>query len=76
MTTFTVHAAKTALSQLIARAEAGEEIILARGKLSAVRLTPIQLPPTGRRFGSMRGIVSVGDSFFDQLPENELAGWE
>jgi prevent-host-death family protein len=32
MPTVTIHAAKTNLSQLLARVEAGEEIILARGK--------------------------------------------
>ena len=32
MPTYTIHAAKTNLSKLVARAEAGEEIVLARGK--------------------------------------------
>lgn len=40
MTVVTVHKAKTELSKLIARAEAGEEIIIARGSKPAVRLTP------------------------------------
>ena len=40
MATYTVHAAKTNLSKLIERAEAGEEIIIARGKKPVVRLVP------------------------------------
>jgi prevent-host-death family protein len=41
MAIVTVHQAKTQLSKLIARAEAGEEIVIARGREPAVKLTPI-----------------------------------
>ncbi len=41
MTTVNVHEAKTTLSDLIARAEAGEEIVIARANKPAVRLVPI-----------------------------------
>jgi prevent-host-death family protein len=37
----TVHQAKTQLSKLIARAEAGEEIVIARGSQPTVKLTPV-----------------------------------
>ena len=37
MATVTIHDAKTNLSKLIARAEAGEEIVIARGKDPVVR---------------------------------------
>jgi prevent-host-death family protein len=40
MSTFTIHAAKTNLSKLLARVEAGEEIVIARGKTPIARLTP------------------------------------
>ena len=33
MFTVTIHAAKTNLSKLLARVEAGEEIVIARGRL-------------------------------------------
>ncbi len=72
----TIHTAKTTLSQLLARVEAGEEIILARGKTPIAKLTPYHPPPTRRRFGALRGIVSVGPEFFEPLPEQELAEWE
>ena len=47
MSVVTVHAAKTNLSKLLARVEAGEEIVIG-GKIPIARLTPIVL---GRRRG-------------------------
>lgn len=76
METVTIHAAKTTLSQLLARVEAGEEIILARGNKPIAKLVPFQPPGTKRQFGALRGIISVGPEFFDALPEQELASWE
>ena len=76
MTIVTIHAAKTTLSQLLARVEAGEEIILARGKHPIAKLVPFLPPPSGRRFGALRGEISVGPEFFEPLPEDELAAWE
>jgi antitoxin (DNA-binding transcriptional repressor) of toxin-antitoxin stability system len=76
MTIVTIHAAKTTLSQLLARVEAGEEIILARGKHPIAKLVPFLPPPSRRRFGALRGEISVGPEFFEPLPEDELAAWE
>jgi antitoxin (DNA-binding transcriptional repressor) of toxin-antitoxin stability system len=75
MKTVTIHTAKTTLSQLLALVEAGEEIVLARGKKPIAKLVPFQPPPTKRRFGALSGIISVGPEFFETLPEQELAGW-
>jgi prevent-host-death family protein len=74
--TVTIHTAKTTLSQLLARVEAGEEIVLARGKEPIAKLVPFHPVPTKRRFGALRGIISVGPEFFEPLPEQELATWE
>jgi prevent-host-death family protein len=76
MSTFTVHAAKTNLSKLIARVEAGEEIIIARGRTPIARLTPIHALPAKRQFGAFKGAVSVGPEFFEPLTDAELADWE
>ena len=76
MTIVTIHAAKTNLSQLLARVGAGEEIVLARGKRPIAKLVAFQPPPSGRRFGALRGQISVGPEFFEPLPEDELAAWE
>jgi prevent-host-death family protein len=72
----TVHTAKSTLSQLLARVEAGEEIILARGRKPIARLVPFQAKVAKRKFGALAGVVSVGAEFFEPLSEQELAGWE
>lgn len=71
----TIHAAKTNLSQLIAQAEAGEEIILARGKKHVAKLVPLPKPGK-RKFGELKGKGSVGPEFFAPLPDDELKLWE
>jgi prevent-host-death family protein len=77
MATVTIHEAKTNLSRLIARAEQGEEIVIARGKEPVVRLTPIKTAKRRPAFGALRGQLTVPDSFFfDPLPEEELSLWE
>jgi antitoxin (DNA-binding transcriptional repressor) of toxin-antitoxin stability system len=76
MKSVTIHVAKTTLSQLLARVEAGEEIVLARGKAPVAKLVPFQPPPNRRQFGALRGVVSVGPEFFEPLPERELTAWE
>ena len=80
MPTYTVHAAKTNLSRLIERAEAGEEVIIARGKKPVARLVPMGVPAhvlRRRAFGVLKGKLKLPDSFFfDPLPEEELARWE
>jgi prevent-host-death family protein len=70
-----IHAAKTHLSQLIARVEAGEVITIARGKTPVAKLVPI-LRKGKREFGAMRGKFSVGPEFFEPLPNHELDLWE
>ena len=71
-----VHAAKTHLSKLLERAEAGEEIVIARGKTPIVRLTLVTSTPPRRRFGAMRGRAKVTAAFFEPLPPDELDRWE
>lgn len=41
-----IHEAKTQLSKLIERAEAGEEVVIARAGKPAVRLVPVEPPVT------------------------------
>jgi prevent-host-death family protein len=76
MKTVTIHTAKTTLSQLVARAEAGEEIILARGKVPIAKIVPYHPVAPKRQFGALRGKFSIGTEFFEPLPEDELAAWE
>ncbi len=72
----TIHAAKTQLSQLLARVEAGEEIVLARGKTSIAKLSRYTAPDAKRKSGSMKGQIDIGPEFFEPLPEDELKVWE
>jgi len=79
MTVVKIHEAKTNLSQLIARVEAGEEIVIARGDKPVVKIVPVEpAEKEGRVAGAMKGIwPELPDSFFfDPLPEEELAAWE
>lgn len=66
-----MHEAKTHLSRLVDRAEAGEEIIIARAGRPAARLVPLARRPRTRELGVWRGRVTIRDDFGD-LPD-ELA---
>jgi prevent-host-death family protein len=76
MSIVTIHAAKTHLSKLLARVEAGEEIVIARGRTPIARLTPIHALPAKRRFGAFKGMLSVGPEFFEPMTDAELREWE
>jgi len=71
----TIHAAKTNLSRLIEAACAGEEVVIARGKVPVVRLVPVDTRKPKRRFGSMRGRATVTDAFFEPLTAEDLKAW-
>jgi len=73
MTVVNVHEAKTQLSKLLERIEAGEEIIIARAGVPVARLTPVE-PPKKRTLGFVD--AKVPESFFDPLPDEELGAWE
>jgi len=63
-----VYEAKTHLSQLIDRAAAGEEIVIARAGRPVARLVPLaDLPSRRRSPGAWRGRVRISDDF-DELP--------
>jgi prevent-host-death family protein len=78
MTTVTIHQAKTNLSKLIAKVEAGEEVVIMRGKIPVARLAPVTPTKPKRKFGMLKGkIPPLPDAFFfDPLPEDELRLWE
>ena len=77
MAVVTIHQAKTTLSKLLARVEAGEEIVIARGKEPVARLQPIAHPKRRPRFGALKGKLNIPDPFFfDPLSEDELKLWE
>jgi prevent-host-death family protein len=74
MATVNVHEAKTHLSKLLARAAAGERIIIARAGKPVAELGPIapnQKPPQRRPIGIDKGKVFIHDNWDDPLPEFE-----
>jgi prevent-host-death family protein len=69
--TVNVHVAKTQLSSLLDRVARGEEIIIAKAGRPVARLVP--LVPVDRPLGFVQATIDA--SFFDPLPEEELAAW-
>ncbi len=69
-----VHDAKTNFSRLLELARAGEEIVLAKAGKPYARLVPLAADHGKRRPGRLTGCVA--DTFFEPLPETELAAWE
>jgi prevent-host-death family protein len=72
---YTIHAAKTNLSKLIAAVEAGEEVVIARGDKPVVRLVPV--PKKEFKFGILP--KELGDTmpdFLEPMTEEELLDWE
>ncbi|CAN7658733.1 type II toxin-antitoxin system prevent-host-death family antitoxin [Bosea sp. LjRoot9] len=68
MAQFSVHDAKTNLSELIADALEGADVVIARGS--------VPVAPRGkRRFGALKGKIAVDARFDEPLPETELGGW-
>ena len=76
MSVVNVREARTQLSRLLARAEAGEEVVIARNGIPIARLVRYENRPGIRRFGALKGQFVVDDSFFDPLPEAELIAWD
>jgi prevent-host-death family protein len=66
-----IHAAKTHLSRLIERVEAGEEITLARAGHPVARIVPYLERRQPRRLGIWRGRVSIAPDFDAPPPEFE-----
>jgi len=70
-TTVNVHEAKTHLSKLLARVEAGERIIIAKAGKPVAELGPINERPARRILGRDRGLVIIHPEFDDPLSEFE-----
>ena len=71
-----MHEAKTHLSRLLARVEAGEEIVISRGGRPVARLVPVTSLPAPRVLGMDRGRVQVAEDFDGPLPETLLSSFE
>ena len=66
-----VHAAKTNLSRLLERAEAGEEIVIGRAGKPIAKLVPYVPEPPKRVFGRLKGQIRMLPGFDDLDAEIE-----
>jgi len=65
-----MHEAKTQLSKLVERAEAGEDIVIARNGKPVARLVPVTGTDSLEAVrGIWRGRVHIADDF-DELPDD------
>lgn len=69
-----IHDAKTHLSELLAQALAGDEVIIAKANKPLIRLVPLEPPKKKRVFGLHKGEVWVSDDFDEPLPDEFWLG--
>lgn len=67
MDAVSIHEAKTQFSRLVARAEAGEEIVVRRGATPVAKIVAYHPPTTPRRPGALKGQLVIADDF-DETP--------
>ena len=70
-----VHAAKTQLSRLLERAEAGEEIVIGRAGKPIAKLVPYVPDRPKRVFGALKGQIRILPGF-DDLDEEIAQDFE
>ena len=68
MDAVSIHEAKTHFSRLVARAEAGEEIIVRRGPTPVAKIVAYHAPTTPRVPGALKGRIAIADDF-DETPD-------
>jgi len=75
---YTVHQAKTHFSRLLKEAEAGQEVIVMRGKKPVAKIVPINEPAAPqpvsnfRLAGAYRGRMHWDEGAFDPMTDEEL----
>ena len=70
-----IHEAKTHLSRLVERVEAGEEVVIARAGRPVARLVPLRRRTQARTPGLWRGRVRLSPDF-DRTDEDLLDAFE
>jgi prevent-host-death family protein len=65
------------LAQLVDAVAAGEDVVIEKDGVAAVRLVRIEpLPKRPRRFGLLKGKFEIPDDFDAPLPDDVLADFE
>lgn len=67
--------AQSRFAELVERAAAGEEIIIARAGEPRARLVPLEAQRKLRQPGGLEGQIWIADDFDDPLPPDILAGF-
>ncbi len=70
-----MHEAKTHLSRLLSRVEAGEEILISRAGQPIARLVPAKRTRGRRQPGRFVGKGRIAEDFNSPLPPEVLAGF-
>ena len=73
--TVNIHEAKTHLSRLVERVEAGEEVVIARAGRPVARLVPLRRSTKPRVPGQWRGQIVIAPDF-DAVNEEILREFE
>ena len=71
-----IHQAKTELSKLVERAEAGEQIVIARAGKPAAKLVPLNKARGRCRLGLLNGKFRIPDDFNAPLPGSIINSFE
>ena len=66
--------AEATLAQLIDRALAGEDVVIARNGTPLVRLVPVPIKAEPRVAGRSKGRIWIAPDF-DEMSEEELKDW-
>jgi prevent-host-death family protein len=67
--TVNIHEAKTHLSRLIEKVEAGEEIVIARAGRPVARLVPLKIRTQRRPLGIWKDQIWIAPDFDEPIPE-------
>jgi prevent-host-death family protein len=72
---YNIYEAKTNLSELVERAVAGEEIIIAKSGVPKVRLVPVPGPKVLREPGGSEGKIWYAADWDAPMSEEEVQDW-
>ena len=76
MTQVNLNEAQSQLASLLARAQSGEQIVIADGGHPVARLVPVRQPGKPRKPGGAKGRIRIHDSFYGPLPDDLQRAFE
>ncbi len=71
-----IHEAKTRFSQLVDAVAGGEEIIIAKAGKPVAKLVPLVSNKKIRKFGILKGKITISSDFDKPMPENVIQDFE